>query len=164
MKPKTFYLRFTSNVRDKLLLKILSVALVIIILLPIAFARIGIYGRPHLLRNVDIRGGYANGCPPGNATEAAMIANSQLAFSPRLTRRLNQEYSPGSKEDLLIKELLNEGFFEMPPCNTDNTIRRASYEGGSFFTGGKIIATIYWKTSVDGAIVWIGGIVSYDGF
>jgi len=119
---------------------------------------------PSLLRGVSAGGGYFSACPPTNKTEAMMLETSNIAISPELNKRLQEQFPPGSADSRLVETLKNQGFSLGEPCTADPTIQHASFfQKGSGFLPYDINADIYWKRDLDGRIVWTKGLVAYTG-
>lgn len=92
-----------------------------------------------------------------------MIA-SGLAVSPEVDRRLRDEFPPGSNDDRLVAVLKAQGFKFVAACETDQTIRRASFfQKGTGLVPYDVDANVYWKIDGQRRIVWTKGFVAYSG-
>lgn len=88
----------------------------------------------------------------------------QLAVSPEVEQRLRDQFPPGSDDQRLISSLTAQGFSLVKPCETDQTIQRASFfQKGTGILPYDIFASVYWKIDDQRHIIWTKGFVSYSG-
>lgn len=127
---------------------------------------------PRLLRNVAAAGGKWPSCPPEGSTPEKSYAvigafdvqkADGLAVSPQLTKRLLLEFPPGSSEEHLITVLTEQGFELAGPCQSDSSLRLATFfQEGEGFLPYATRAEVWWKVE-DARIVWLKGFISYSG-
>jgi hypothetical protein len=119
---------------------------------------------PPLLRGAKSRGGWWNdGCPfPGDAVAPGPEMTGE-ATSPELSERLARRFPPGSNAAVLEQALLEEGFRLGRSCRM-HSMRSAEFrqEGGGFFGPYPMDATVAWKVTDDGRVVWTKGRVFYS--
>jgi hypothetical protein len=120
---------------------------------------------PPLLQKATAGSGWSSACPSRNEKEQKMIETTgQFAVSPEVEQRLRDQFPPGSNESRLIAALTTQGFKQEAPCETDQTIQRASFfRKGTGILPYDIGATVYWKIDEQGRIVWTKGFVAYGG-
>jgi hypothetical protein len=104
---------------------------------------------PPLLRDVSAGGGWWGACPPEGD------GRRELALSPELNRRLEDQFPPGTSEQRLIRVVSDQGFHRAASCQSDPTIHIAT------FGRPDMRAAVYWKSDDAGSIVWTKGFVFY---
>ncbi len=120
---------------------------------------------PPLLQKTKAGGGWDSACPPRNEKERKMIEMvGRLAVSPEVEQRLRDEFPPGSSDDRLVAVLTAQGFKLIEPCETDQTIQRASFfQKGTGIIPYDVNATVYWKIDNQRRVIWTKGFLSYSG-
>jgi hypothetical protein len=116
---------------------------------------------PDILQKVDASGGRWGGCPSKNAIKEGIIAGPE-AVSLKLTKRLTQQFPPGTNSNNLRRYLDREHFQALPPCESDPSIRQMvfSQRGGNIGSY-PVFAVITWKEDTHGNIVWAKGSAAY---
>lgn len=93
-----------------------------------------------------------------------MMAGQKLAVSPELSDRLGRQFPPDTAALTLTQELSREGFRAPTACEADPSIMVAEFiQKGSGLLPYDLDASVYWKVSGDGKIVWTKGFVFYQG-
>jgi hypothetical protein len=117
---------------------------------------------PEILQKVDASGGWWNGgCPSDNAIKEGIIASPE-AVSLELTKRLTQQFPPGSNSSNLRQYLDRERFQALPPCESDPSIKQMVFsQNGGSMRSYPVFAVIAWKEDAHGNLVWAKGSAAY---
>jgi len=114
---------------------------------------------PPLLEGATAGGGWGGTCPDPETD--ALWRNQPLALSPELDQRLRDAFPAGSSERDLLQTLAAQGFELHPPCESDPTVRFATFrqEGGLYPLG----ANVVWQVDSTQTLVWTRGFVWFTG-
>lgn len=122
---------------------------------------------PPILLNLQSRG--AHGMGECYAEENA----GRPGAPPGFTQRLQETFPLGSNQETLINMLTKQGFGKPSACKSDPSIHSMGFSQHRVKDGGfsewlfsltyTAHATVYWKASPANTIVWIKGIIGYEG-
>jgi hypothetical protein len=84
------------------------------------------------------------------------------ANSSVLQQRLHQQFPPGTKETVIIRALIEQGFSSMVSSKNDKSVH-TSYFQSQFGILSAIRSSVSWKVDKDNKIVWTEGDVFFEG-
>ena len=125
---------------------------------------------PPLLQGLGGSGGSTTVCPPASEQEAASRRRfpvSPIGWSPELGLRLERQFLPGSDAEVMTAELQKLGFTMAGSCKGDPSIRHAFFDQHGGFPlrpgGLPMVANVWWQVDETDHLIWVKGMVAYDG-